>query len=100
MQVLPAGPDALLAEVADAAHVPLLYADLRRELRCRDVVPGARTVLLDGLDDLDAARSYLVSWTPSRTADRVQAGLVELPTTYDGQDHDEVAQRWAMTRRE
>ena len=50
---LPAGSAALLAEPSDPAHVTLLYADLRRDLTCRDLVPGARTVLLDGLEDLD-----------------------------------------------
>ena len=100
MQVLPAGRDALLAEVADAADVPLLYADLRRELRCRDIVPGARTVLLDGLDDLEAARTLLARWAPSGQAEERDAGLVELPTTYDGEDLDDVAHRWGMTRSE
>jgi KipI family sensor histidine kinase inhibitor len=100
MQVLPAGPDALLVELADAADVPLLYADLRREMRCRDVVPGARTVLLDGVDDLEAARSYLGFWSPSGLADGSEGGLVELPTTYDGEDLDDVARRWDMTRAE
>ena len=100
MQVLPAGRDALLAELADAADVPLLYADLRRDLACRDLVPGARTVLLDGLDDLEAARAYLGAWAPSgRAADR-DGRLVELPTTYDGEDLDDVARRWDMTTAE
>src|SRR6188508_2908832 len=53
MQVLPAGPDALLVELSVPAEVPLLYADLRRDLACADLVPGARTVLLDGVTDLD-----------------------------------------------
>ena len=100
MQVLPAGRDALLAELADPVDVHLLYADLRRDLRCRDLVPGARTVLLDGLDDLDAARSYLVSWAPSGRAGDDEGRLVELPTTYDGEDLADVARRWDMTTAE
>ena len=100
MQVLPAGPDALLVELADAADVPLLYADLRRDLSCRDVVPGARTVLLDGLRDLDAARAYLAGWVPSGAAADREGRLVELPTSYDGPDLDDVARLWDMTRAE
>ena len=100
MQVLPAGSSALLAEPSDPAHVTLLYADLRRDLSCRDVVPGARTVLLDGLVDLDAARSYLAAWTPSGRAEEREARLVELRTAYDGDDLDDVARRWGMTREE
>jgi KipI family sensor histidine kinase inhibitor len=100
MQVLPAGPDALLAELSDPGDVPLLYADLRRDLGCRDLVPGARTVLLDGLDDVDRARSYLDRWTPSGAVEDDAGRLVELPTTYDGEDLADVARRWNMTRAE
>jgi KipI family sensor histidine kinase inhibitor len=100
MQVLPAGPDALLVELPLPAEVPLLYADLRRDLTCADLVPGARTVLLDGVADLDGARDYLSRWVPAGgSADRV-GPLVELPTTYDGADLDDVARRWGMTRAE
>ena len=100
MQVLPAGPDALLVELPDATDVPLLYADLRRDLPCRDVVPGARTVLLDGLRDPAAARAYLAAWAPSgRAADR-EGPLVELLTSYDGPDLDDVARLWDMSRAE
>ena len=100
MQVLPAGPDALLVELEEAGDAPLLYADVRRDLACRDVVPGARTVLLDGLDDLERVRSYLDGWTPSGRAENDEAHLVELATTYDGDDLDDVARRWGMTRAE
>jgi KipI family sensor histidine kinase inhibitor len=100
VQVLPAGPDALLVELEAAGDAPLLYADLRRDLACRDVVAGARTVLLDGLDDLERARSYLDHWTPSGRAEDDDARLVELPTTYDGEDLADVAQRWGMSRAE
>src|SRR3954470_13049368 len=100
MQVLPAGAEALLAETADPRDVPLLWADVRRDLRCRDVVAGARTVLLDRPDDLDAARDYLAAWRPSGRAADPGERLVELPTTYDGEDLDAVARRWDMTRAE
>jgi KipI family sensor histidine kinase inhibitor len=100
MQVLPAGPDALMVELPLPAEVPLLYADVRRDLTCADLVPGARTVLLDGVGDLAAARDYLARWEPAGgSADRV-GPLVELPTTYDGADLDDVARRWGMTRAE
>ncbi len=100
MQVLPAGSSALLAEPSDPAHVTLLYADLRRDLACRDLVPGARTVLLDGVEDLDAARTYLAGWAPSGRAEERAQRVVELPTAYDGADLDDVARRWGMTRAE
>ena len=100
MQVLPAGPDALLVELTLPAEVPLLYADLRRELTCADLVPGARTVLLDGVVDLEAARAYLARWVPAGGSASHVGPLVELPTTYDGADLADVARRWGMTRAE
>jgi KipI family sensor histidine kinase inhibitor len=100
MQVLPAGSSALLAEPSDPAHVTLLYADLRRDVTCGDLVPGARTVLLDGLEDLEAARAYLAAWTPAGRAEEREARVVELPTAYDGEDLDDVARLWGMTRAE
>jgi len=100
MQVLPAGRDALLAEPPDPVDVPTLYADLRRDLDCRDLVPGARTVLLDGVPDPESARAYLGAWAPSGRADGDVGRLVEVPTTYDGADLDDVARIWGMTRAE
>jgi KipI family sensor histidine kinase inhibitor len=100
VQVLPAGSQALLAEPADAGDVALLYADLRRDVTCRDLVPGARTVLLDGLDDVEGARAYLTVWVPSGRAEPAVERAVQLPTTYDGLDLDDVARRWGMTRAE
>ena len=99
MQVLPAGPSALLAEPDDPADVPVLYADLRRDVACRDLVPGARTVLLDGPADIGAARTYLAGWRPSARTRTAPAREVEVPTTYDGEDLDDVARLWGMTER-
>src|SRR6188472_483368 len=84
MQVLPAGHEALLVELSLPAEVPLLYADLRRDLACADLVPGARTVLLDGVADLDTARDYLARWAPAGGSADGVGPLVELPTTYAG----------------
>jgi KipI family sensor histidine kinase inhibitor len=100
MQVLTAGPGALLAEPDEPADVPLLYADLRRDLACLDLVPGARTVLLDGPADVDAARTYLATWRPSSRPEAAPEREVEVPTTYDGEDLDDVARLWGMTRAE
>ena len=100
MQVLPAGRDAFLAEVDSAADVAALYAALRRDLRCRDLVPGARTVLVDGPDDADAMHALLAEWSPSPRTEATERAAVEVPTTYDGADLDDVARLWGMTRAE
>ncbi|WP_050451772.1 allophanate hydrolase subunit 1 [Streptomyces sp. SolWspMP-sol2th] len=59
IRVLPAGPYALLVELADGERAEAFHAELlRRRERgglpgVREIVPGARTVLLDGIEDGD-----------------------------------------------
>jgi hypothetical protein len=54
---LPAGPHALLVEVDDLDAVGALHAEIGRRRAAGwapslvDVVPAARTILLDGVDD-------------------------------------------------
>ena len=83
MQVHPVGADAFLAEVDSATDVAALYADLRRDLRCRDLVPGARTVLVDGPDDADALLARLAAWSPGapEAAKRVPSSRCRRRTT-------------------
>jgi KipI family sensor histidine kinase inhibitor len=94
------GRHALLVEVASTEEATRLYADLRSTgLEVEDLVPAARTVLLDGVADHDAVRVFLETWSPVTTG----AGpgrVVEVPTTYDGDDLDDVARSWDMTRAE
>jgi len=98
------GQHALLVECADAAAVAAAYADLlglAGELGAVDVVPAARTVLLDGLPDLDAAEALLRHRsTPPSVAAATDAPLVEVPVSYDGPDLDEVARQWQVGRDE
>lgn len=102
MRTLPAGPHALLVEVDDLAAARALHAEIERRRvagwapELSDVVPGARTVLIDGLDDPAAAAAELATWTipPVPT----EAGpLVEIPCIYDGPDLEAVAQQWDVT---
>lgn len=119
MRVLPAGPHALLVELADGERAEAFHAELlRRRARgalpgVREIVPGARTVLLDGIEDrngrLPAARDRLardqltrdrlardlLSWSvpPPR---REVRDAVEIPVVYDGPDLDEVAALWGV----
>ncbi len=102
------GASALLAEVGSVEGAVTLYAALRRavddgRLRAVDVVPAARTVLLDGVDDLAAARAVLVGLdVPSGApaAGSPARPVVEVPTVYDGADLTEVARAWGMTTAE
>lgn len=100
MRFLHAGPDALLVEVADVASATALFAQARdRLVEAADVVPGARTVLFDGVRDLDGLVSAVASWSlEPLTAE--PAERVEVPTIYDGPDLAAVARVWDMTARE
>ncbi|MFD3511521.1 allophanate hydrolase subunit 1 [Streptomyces sp. NPDC058657] len=95
------GPRALLVELAGLPEAQAFHAELLRRRAAgvlpevRDIVPAARTVLLDGLTDPQALADGLRTWhIPPLTAD---AGpLVEIPVRYDGPDLAEVADLWGM----
>ncbi|CAL9319957.1 5-oxoprolinase subunit B family protein [Streptomyces sp. SudanB182_2057] len=104
MRALPVGDDALLVEVssgeeAQALHAMLLRRRAEGSLTVREIVPAARTVLLDGLADPDR-------WAAELTASRIPEApsrareLIELPVRYDGPDLAEVAGYWGVTERE
>ncbi|MDX6323658.1 MAG: hypothetical protein QOK15_12, partial [Nocardioidaceae bacterium] len=75
------------------------------ELAADEIVPAARTVLLDGAD-VDAVASVLDAFqrrtpAPGAGSSGPRAPVtVEVPTRYDGADLDDVARRWDMTRGE
>lgn len=97
MRLVPVGPTALLAEVDDAEQALDLAAWSRRaRLAVLEIVPAARTVLYDGVADVAGLGRSLDAWRPG--AEPVDGPLVELPTTYDGPDLDDVAQRWGTDR--
>ncbi|MDX3799861.1 allophanate hydrolase subunit 1 [Streptomyces sp. AK04-3B] len=104
MRILPVGDDALLVEVASGAEAEALHAELVRRraaglLRAREIVPAARTVLLDGLADPGRVASELAAAEVPPVPAREQA-VVEIPTRYDGPDLAEVAARWGVPERE
>ncbi|WP_371477924.1 5-oxoprolinase subunit PxpB [Kitasatospora sp. NBC_00315] len=100
--MLRAGENGLLAEVADGAGAGALHAwllglqDAGKLPEVTEIVPAARTVLLDGVSDVRALTALLTGWRPA--ADRGPEGpLVEVPTLYDGADLDEVAALWGVS---
>ena len=97
--VVPVGPHAVLIEVTDASAALSLSLHLRAHgPDVVDIVPAATTVLVDGLgaDGHDRLRAALDGWTPG--ADVAEGEVVELPTTYDGDDLDSVADLWGTDR--
>jgi len=91
---LPYGATAVLAEVAGTDEAQSLAAHARRVgVAATEVVPGARTVLFDGVDDVTALRRALEGWRPVTVGDR-DGPLVEVPVVFDGADLAAVARRW------
>jgi KipI family sensor histidine kinase inhibitor len=87
------GRHAVLAEVADSVAARSLAAYARAaRVTAEEVVPGARTVLFDGVPDADVLPGLLAAWTPEATAE--PGDLVELAVVYDGADLQDVAARW------
>ena len=96
-----AGRHALLVELPDAERTGDLLAELLRRRAAgtlppvEEIVPGARTVLLDGVKHPEEWARRLAGWdVPSRTED--DGGAVEIPVRYDGPDLADVAARWGI----
>ncbi|MBO4254106.1 5-oxoprolinase subunit PxpB [Streptomyces griseorubiginosus] len=104
MRALPVGDDALLVEVTSGEEAQALHADLLRRraegtLSVREIVPAARTVLLDGLTDRSRLAAELTA-TEALAAPPRAREVVEIPVRYDGPDLADVAAHWGVTERE
>ncbi|MFG1649057.1 allophanate hydrolase subunit 1 [Micromonospora sp. NPDC049275] len=117
MRIRPVGVHALLldcvapADIPEAALVEAWRAELwrRREqgdLSAVEIVPAARTILLDGLPDPAATADLLSRWAPAVTTaavtatsatarDGVPAGVV-VRVEFDGPDLPLVAEHWGV----
>lgn len=105
MRFYPVGAAALLVELDDMAAVLALHAEIERR-RARgwapslvDVIPAARTILLDGVPDQAAAEQELSGWDV-RPAAAPDGPVVEIPCRYAGEDLAAVAASWRVTERE
>lgn len=96
MRIRPVGATALLVEVDDPAA---WFAELWRrraagELAAVEIVPGARSVLLDGLADPGATADAVRAWAPEPVHDSPTSVAVEIDVEYDGEDLPAVAGFW------
>ncbi|MGW4462214.1 5-oxoprolinase subunit B family protein [Micromonospora sp. NPDC004704] len=101
MRICPVGSHALLLECADGAEVEDWRAELWRrreagELVAVDIVPAARTVLVDGVPEPERTAELIAGWTPRPTAGTGDGPLLEVPTVYDGEDLPAVADLWQV----
>ncbi|MFD5422314.1 allophanate hydrolase subunit 1 [Streptomyces sp. NPDC127069] len=105
MRALVVGREALLLEVDSAGEVAALHAELLRrrdagELGAvREVVPAARTVLLDGVREPGALAARIARWGVPPLAE-AEGPLVTVPVRYDGPDLAEVARAWGVAEGE
>jgi allophanate hydrolase subunit 1 len=99
------GGRALLVELDDDKAVAATYSHITELIaqgrlpQARDVVPAARTVLVDGVDP-DAWWSLLLAAGPvdQPESTTTPSRLVTVPIRYDGADLDEVARQWGSGR--
>ena len=92
MKVHRVGSGAVLVEVDDTTSALSLAHHVRSAgLGATEVVPGACTVLVDGVDG-DTLHPVLEAWRPGPTPE--PGPVVEVLTTYDGADLADVAAAW------
>ncbi len=101
MRIRPVGAHALLIEAGDSVDAWRAELWRRREagdLNTDEIVPGATTVLLDGVPDPERVARLLDGWTPKKDTEQ-RGPLVEVPTVFDGEDLDFVAGHWGVSPR-
>lgn len=109
LRLVPCGPRAVLIEVrsqAAALSLAAFIAERRAEPPLAgvvEVVPGARTVLLDGdgtwAPDVDRLATLLARWQP-KSGPPPPSRQVDIPVVYDGPDLAIVATAVGLTPRQ
>jgi len=100
MRVRAIGVTALLLECRDGDEVETWRVELWRRraegaFDAVDIVPGAQSVLLDGVSPGLAQR--LESWIPETASAAVEPPRADIPTTFDGEDLEFVATTWGVS---
>ncbi|WP_327307818.1 allophanate hydrolase subunit 1 [Streptomyces sp. NBC_01298] len=102
MRALEAGAEALLLEVDSAEEVAALHAELLRRRDAgelggvREIVPAARTVLLDGVREPRALAARIARWRVPPLAPADGPPPVTVAVRYDGPDLAAVAGLWGV----
>lgn len=97
------GRSAVLLEVGGHDEVAAWYAELVRQkeegrITAVDIVPAARTVLIDGVPDPHRTAETLATAREPGRPEKSEGHLVTVPTVYDGLDLDDIAERWNTSR--
>jgi KipI family sensor histidine kinase inhibitor len=105
VRFLPVGATALLIELDDPEAVLALHAEIERRRAAGwaptlvDVIPSARTILLDGVADRAGLADQIRAWDvpPAPPPD---GPVVEIPCRYNGEDLAAVAASWRVSEPE
>lgn len=102
MRVSDVGRAALLIECDDGDDVEAWRAELWRRRDCGDlsaveIVPGARTVLLDGVTDPTETARRITQWPPPAATGTAAGARITIPVVYDGDDLPWVAELWGLS---
>jgi KipI family sensor histidine kinase inhibitor len=101
----PAGPRAVLVEFDTDQQVRDYYFEACRRRDNADLpagielVPAARTILFDGIEDRNQFAQDVRSWHPQRQ-EAASHREIEVPVVYDGPDLAVVAEIWQRSIRE
>src|SRR5262245_46376172 len=101
MRIRHVGAQALLLELDDPTA---WFAEVWRrreagEISVVDIVPGAQSLLLDGVDSIDTVTEQLRTWPAPPTMPSHEGPAVEIPVVYDGEDLAAVANLWSVDER-
>ncbi|MFF9865897.1 allophanate hydrolase subunit 1 [Streptomyces sp. NPDC013953] len=101
MRTLPVGERALLVELGSGEKAQAFHAELLRRRASgalpavREIVPAARTVLLDGVEDPGRLAALVSGWQVEPLHARAEP-VVDIPVRYDGPDLGVVAALWGV----
>src|SRR5215831_8720493 len=101
MEIRRVGTHALLLDLGEPSLVEGWRAELWRrraagELTATEIVPGAITILVDGVSDPAVLARRILGWPPPEPATSAGGALVEIPVRYDGPDLESVAGLWRV----
>ncbi|WP_336323141.1 allophanate hydrolase subunit 1 [Streptomyces lavendofoliae] len=105
MRTLAVGEHALLVELGSGEETEAFHAGLLRRRAAgtlpavTEIVPAARTVLLDGVAEPGRLAALIAGWEVEPSHARVEPA-VDIPVRYDGPDLPDVAALWGVTPRE
>lgn len=101
LEPLPAGPRGVLidcgtGEAARACYRALQARRVSGALEATDLIPGATTVLVDGVEEPELLAADIPDWVLGEESEP-SGEPVEIPIAYDGPDIEAVAGHWGVS---